>query len=333
MIPFKKINLGKSYEEIKPLFESGRIGLGKITEQFENELAEYVGAKHVIAVNSCTSALIISLVWAWKKEMSLDITIPSMTMALVPNAVIQAGLGLIFNDNVDWVGGRYPLEGSKVIDSAHRLRKNDFVGLDPKTKLCYSFYPTKVIGSIDGGAIATSDDDFAKWARSYILYGRNQEVGNKNSWEYEITGFGGKFNYNDVQSAICLEQLHRLDETNAKRQRIAKLFDEEFSKFDDIFVKNDSDYLYRINVQDRDNFLKYMLENGVECGVHFMPLHMMKPFEYVKVKGKSQDKYIRADIEKAYSKTVSLPFYDLMTDEDVKIIINLVKNWRKNYQN
>ena len=99
-IPFKKVNLGNALKAIKPLIETGMIGLGEKVFEFEKELANYLGCKYVVAVDSCTSALFLCL----KKERSIKIGIPSMTVPLVADAVIEAGKQLIFTDENEWVG-------------------------------------------------------------------------------------------------------------------------------------------------------------------------------------------------------------------------------------
>lgn len=315
-IPFKKINLGKAYEEVKPLFESGFIGLGNIVFEFEKELAEYVGSKYVVAVDSCTSALFISL--KYEAEQGLGkVSIPSMTVPLVANACLEAGLRIEFNGQTDWIGSAYNIIGSNVVDSAHQLQKNQYKNFKGK-KLCFSFYPTKIIGSADGGAIATDDKAFANWARSVSTYGRNQKSHYDSSWNYDVEMLGYKKHYTNLQAAICLEQLRRLDQTNAKRQKIVSMYNKAFG------LSNKSDYLYRINMDDRDGFIQYARQNGIECGVHFKPLHLMTPFRNIPMLKK--DKIM---VEKAYKKTVSLPFYDTMTDEEVNKVIAVVKKYQK----
>lgn len=315
MIPFKRINLGASLERIEPLIKSGFIGLGNEVFKFEKALAAYVGAKEVVAVDSCTSAIFLSLKWHLKKHGKRNIQIPSMTVPLVACAAIEAGAYVTFDDRTSWVGKYYNLIGTEVVDSAHELRldqyKNmkEFEGYTGKAKLCFSFYPTKTIGSADGGAIATDDVEFANWAREISTYGRNQRRTYANSWDYDVVSIGYKRHYTNLQAAICMEQLERLDETNAKRQAIVSKYNEAFG------YKNDSDYLYRINVNGQDEFIHLMAEAGIECGVHFKPLHLMRPYRKFRVQG-------REAIEKAYKQTVSLPLYDTLTDEEVKLIID-----------
>lgn len=315
-IPFKKINLGKAYEKLKPLFESGLIGLGDVVFEFEKELARYVGSKYVVAVDSCTSALFLSLKYEVEHGLK-KVSIPSMTVPLVANACLEAGLHIKFNGQTDWVGSVYNIIGSNVVDSAHQLQKGQYKDFKGK-QLCFSFYPTKTIGSADGGAIATDDETFANWARSASIYGRNQKASSGNSWDYDIKMVGYKRHYTNIQAAICLEQLRRLDKTNAKRQRIANIYNRALG------YKNKSDYLYRINVPDRDRFIQYTKQNGIECGVHFKPLHLMAPFKDIPMLKKD-----KVRVEMVYKKTVSLPFYDTMTDEEVNKVIDVVKKYKK----
>lgn len=315
-IPFKKINLGSVYKDLKPLFKSGQIGLGNIVFEFEKELANFVGSKYVVAVDSCTSALFLSLKFEKSRGLK-EVSIPSMTVPLVANACLEAGLKIKFNGQTDWVGSAYEIIGSQVIDSAHQLQKGQYKKFKGK-KLCFSFYPTKTIGSADGGAIATDDEEFAGWVRSVSTYGRDQKSQRGNSWDYDVLMFGYKRHYTNLQAAICLEQLRRLDETTEKRKRILSIYNKALG------CKNKSDYLFRINMEDRDGFIRYAAELGVECGVHFKPLHLMEPFK--KIPMSKQD---RIKVENAYKKTVSLPFYDTMTDGEVNKVIEVVKRFKQ----
>lgn len=314
MIPFKKINLGKAYKNLKPLFKSGLIGLGNIVFEFEKELADYVGSKYLVSLDSCTSALFLSLKSEAEQGLK-EVSIPSMTVPLVANACLEAGLTIKFNGQTDWIGSAYDIIGSKVVDSAHQLQKGQYENFKGK-KLCFSFYPTKTIGSADGGAIATNDKEFADWVRSISTYGRDQKNHSGNSWDYDVRMLGYKKHYTNLQAAICLEQLRRLDETNTRRQRIVGIYNKAFG------LSNKSDYLYRISMEDRDGFIRYALKNGVECGVHFKPLHLMIPFKNIPIS--KEDKIA---VEKAYKKTVSLPFYDTMTDEEINKVIHIVKKY------
>lgn len=322
-IPFKKINLGNALERIKPLIESGYIGLGNTVFEFEKALAEYVGARYVVAVDSCTSALFLSARYEFMTKGTFEVSVPSMTVPLALNAMLEAGMDVKLDARHEWVGKYYQIVGTSIFDSAHELRRGQFrkmkdQGAPDDLKLCFSFYPTKTIGSADGGAIATDDEDFAKWAKSASTYGRNQGNKYQNSWDYDVEMVGYKRHYTNLQAAICLEQLERLDQTNEKRQAIVDSYNRAFG------YKNDSDYLFRLNMTNKDAFIEFALERGIECGVHFKPLHNMTPFREMEMT--DEDKAI---VEDAYSKTVSLPLYDTMTPDEVSRVIDCLLSFVK----
>lgn len=310
------MNFMGAYEAIKPLFKSGFIGLGSEVFKFEKELADYVGGKYVVTVDSCTSALFLSI----KYEKCGRVSIPSMTVPLVANACLEAGTEIIFNGETDWVGSAYQIIGSNVYDSAHQLQRGQYAALtknNPFAKLCFSFYPTKTIGSADGGAIVTNDEKFADWVRAISTYGRDQKAKYQNSWDYDVTMVGYKKHYTNLQATICLEQLRRLDEINAKRAKIRKIYNDAFS------YRNVSDYLYRIKVRNRDEFIKYADEREIECGVHFKPLHLMTPFKNIPMAREDKKK-----VERNYVHMVSLPYFEGMTDEEIKRVIDCVDGYK-----
>lgn len=318
MIPFKKINLSESIDRIKPLIDSGYIGLGNVVYDFEKKLAQYVGTKEAVAFDSCTSALFISLLWEKMHDrLNPKLVIPSMTVPLVACAIREAGVDFMFNRETSWVGSEYQLMGSLIFDSAHELRRNQWKenghNLDAE-KICFSFYPTKTIGSADGGAVATNDVEFAEWARKIITYGRNQQKNYGNSWDYDVEMFGYKRHWTNLQAAIALEQLERLDSTANVRNAIRRRYNRELG------LSNTSEYLYRINVSDQNKFIEFMKSKEIECGVHFKPLHLMKPFSEIAMDGVD-----RAQVERAYRQTVSLPFFDMMTDREVTTVIDAVQ--------
>lgn len=323
MIPFKKLVLPTdTKDQVAALLDSGMIGLGNEVFEFEKSLAHFVGSKYVIAVDSCTSALMLSLRWQYLQEGKTKIQIPSMTVPLVPAAAIEAGHDIEFTDHIDWVGSAYLLGNSPVIDSAHELEKDSFNVITErlnvpkdKAKVCFSFYPTKNIGSADGGAIATNDDEFAQWARSISTYGRNQKDKYQNSWDYDIEIVGYKRHYTNLQAVICHIQLDWLPERNTERARIRDTFNSAFG------FNNKSLYLYRIKVENRDKFIAYMNDKGIQCGVHFKPLHLMHAYQKTEFAPGSH----RTVVENEYGYTVSLPFWYGMGDLDIAEIIEAVK--------
>lgn len=297
MIPLIKLPLNEDdAQAVADVVRSKQIGLGNLVFEFEQMLAKYIGAKYVVALDSCTSALFLSVKYHEMCGGDKEISIPSMTVPLAANAIMEAGCQVKFNDDVDWVGTTYNLIGTNIWDSAHELYRDCFKKYSAGSTVCFSFYPTKPIGSADGGAIATNDKRFADWVRSISCYGRNQSTKYQDSWEYDIDMIGYKRHYTNLQAALCMSQLKRLDETNKKREIIRDFYNEMFG------LKNKSHYLYRINVKDRREFIAKMKQKGIACGVHYKPMHMMKAYKSHPVKNAKK-------IEKAYEHTVSIPYF------------------------
>ena len=126
----------------------------KVVEDFENKFANYVGAKYACSINSATNAIFLLFL---NKGITVDV--PSMIPPVVLNALITSGNKINFIDDTDWVGGSYVLhefDDYKVIDSAQRVDKNQFKNeANDNDIMFFSFYPTKPIGSCDGGMIVS----------------------------------------------------------------------------------------------------------------------------------------------------------------------------------
>jgi dTDP-4-amino-4,6-dideoxygalactose transaminase len=203
-----------------------------------------------------------------------------------------------------------------VYDSAHEVTRGMCSGLADEVVTCYSFYPTKPVTSFEGGMICTGEREIADWCRKARYYGRNDTgTVSRNSWEYEIDFPGWKMNITEPQAAMALAQLRRLDVLEAERRRVVALYNRHLDEC------NLSTYLYRIEVDDRDEFIPWMRERGVECGVHFHPLHLFRAY-----RGCPGDDMSRC--ETVGRRTVSLPLYDSLADEDAMYVVGLVQEWR-----
>lgn len=318
MIPLIELPLNNDdAEAVAEVVRSKKIGLGEKVFEFEKKLAKFAGSKYAVALDSCTSALFLSVKYITKEIGGWDtlIGIPSMTVPLVANAIKEAKGQVVFTDDIDWVGTSYNLQGTNIYDSAHELYRDCYKKYPKGSTVCLSFYPTKPLGSADGGAILTNDKKFADWVRSISCYGRNQSTKYQDSWEYEVEMIGYKRHYTNLQAALCMSQLERLDETNKIKGVIRNSYNAAFG------LNNTSDYLYRMFIPKRDAFIKYMLKNGMGCGVHYKPMHMMEAYDDAVLVGD------KAKVEKGYKETVSIPFYAGMTAEEIVKVIKFVKEW------
>lgn len=146
-------------------------GVHKITEEFENKIAEYTGAKYTIAVDNQSNALFLALYY--EKINNKIITIPSRTYPSVPCEIIHAGGKVKFESvNGNTLKGAYQLKPTKVWDSALRFTTDMYI---PNTHMCISFTgPYKHLKLSKGGAILTDDYDAYLWFKRARFSGRRE---------------------------------------------------------------------------------------------------------------------------------------------------------------
>ena len=180
---------------------------GDTVTQFESKFCEYVGAKYACTVSSATNAIFLTML---NKQQIVNI--PSMIPPVVANAIITAGNYINFTDNVDWVGDSYVLhkfDDYKIIDSAQKVDKNQFQKeANDEDLMIFSFYPTKPVGSSDGGIIVSNDYDKIKWFKEASMNGMAYA---HNNWDRTIKFPGYKMYMNSIQCYIANQNLDKLD--------------------------------------------------------------------------------------------------------------------------
>lgn len=141
----------------------------QVTREFEKELERYTGAPHAIAIDNCSNAIFLSLMYENVK--GLDVYIPARTYMSVPCEIIHAGGNVKFLPvEGETITGAYRLSPTRVIDSALRFTHNMYV---PDSFMCVSFTgPYKHLKLGKGGAILTDDDKAAEWFRRARFSGR-----------------------------------------------------------------------------------------------------------------------------------------------------------------
>lgn len=254
-------------EEIKEVVDSMKscwLTAGPKVIRFEEKFKDYIGCKHAVSVNSCTSALHLSLIISGIKSGDEVITTP-ITWPSTANVIIHVGAKPVFVDvekdtlNIDakkieekitaktkaiipvhMAGKACDLKeihriakehGLKVIEDCAHAAESTFEGkkIGAISELnCFSFYATKNIACGEGGMITTDNDEYADKARVLRLHGLD-----KDAWQrYSTTEFklhqvvlpGFKYNWTDLQAGIGLHQLEKVESSWEKRQRIAKKY-------------------------------------------------------------------------------------------------------------
>ncbi len=281
----------------------------KIVEDFENSFANYVGAKYACTINSATNAIFLLLL-----NKNLTISVPSMIPPVVLNAIITSGNKIKFTDDTNWIGNSYTLHDFgdyKIIDSAQKVNRNQFKQeANPQDIMFFSHYPTKPVGSCDGGTIVSDDYEKIKWLKECVLNGMSYS---ENNWDREIKFPGYKMYMNSIQAFIANENLNKLEENNLKIEKIRNLYNNNLG------YNNKSYHLYRIEVEDNNKFIKYMKDNGVICGIHYKPQHENTIY--------TKEKFICSKSDLVSKRTASIPLHHNLTEDDANKIINLIKNY------
>jgi dTDP-4-amino-4,6-dideoxygalactose transaminase len=279
-LPFARPDLdGSELAEIREALDSGWVTTGPKTKQFESAFASVVGAKHAIAVNSCTAAIHLALESIGLKQGDEVITTP-YTFAATAEVIRYFDARPVLVDvepeffNIDparieaaltertkailpvHIAG-LPAElgrmhkiaqrrGIPVIeDAAHAfpaMYRGKMVGaLSDVT--CFSFYATKTITTGEGGMICTENDKLAERCRIMALHGISKDAWKRytaeGSWYYEIIAPGYKYNMTDVAAAMGLAQLRKARKMYERRKEIAQAYTRAFSQIGELQIPGD----------------------------------------------------------------------------------------------
>lgn len=281
---------------------------GDIVSEFEQNFAEYVGAKYACSANSASSLLFMALQRFPKPQI---VSIPSTMPIVVPNAVIAAGHRISFYNDIDWVGGCYHLHDD-IFDSAQQVSRNQYADLERDDAIMiFSFYPTKPVSGCDGGIVVSNNKDKIEQLRTLSMNGTTV---NADSWRREQTVAGYKMHWTSVQAYIANENLKKLDEKNSRLDQIRSAYNASFD------YNNTSRHLYRIRVRSNHGFLQTMQASGIRCGIHYQHCHGKPAFREYEAQVNNLQQSEKESIE-----TVSLPFHEALTDTEVEKIIYNVK--------
>lgn len=285
---------------------------GQAVKWFENDFKDYVEYKYAVGTSSCTIAIEVVLNFLLYKEdkRMIDVTIPSIIPPVVPNAVYRAGVNWRWTDNPYWIGGPYTLAETKnyhVVDSAHEVSPT--IKYKKEIRL-YSFYPTKVVGGIDGGMICTDDEEIACWCRTAVNNGFTQD---KNSWSRTQVMPGWKGYMSTAQAIVCRRSFAFINERKVRLSEIRKIYNQTFG------LENTSEHLYTIDVTgNRSAAMEKLSDAGIETGIHYSAKHQSSAW------GNSELLKLPKSIAKAES-TLSIPYHADMKDEEVQCVTENVK--------
>lgn len=197
--------------------------------------------------------------------------------------------------------------------------------------VCFSFDGIKNITSGEGGAVVTKDKKLAEFVMDARLLGVHKDTEKryqgKRSWEFDVFHQGYRYHMSNLFAGIGLSQLKRLEkEFKPSRQKLAKKYHHELSLINDIeLFPDDYDkivpHIFPIKVMNgkRDGLRQYLMDNNIECGVHYYPNHFLRYY------GKQKARL--PVTEKIYNELLSLPLHPDITIKDQKYIIKRIRDF------
>ncbi len=334
-IPFHRISFGE--EEKQALIEvanSGWWSQGPKTEEFEHRFAEYVGARHALFVSSGTEAIFLALEALGLKGVTFSV--PSLTFTATAAEVLHSGNHVRFIDvdreticatgtydsplvKVHYGGNFSTAQGTVTVeDSAHLVRRGQCAG-NPNL-VCFSFAYSKNMTTAEGGMVATNSDDVNQWLRRARFFGINRHGILRNAeqpeWPYTVEFPGWKSNASEFQAALGVVQLPKLEALNARRRKIADYYNQRFG------YRWEGLHLYPVFVDDREQFLRFMQAAGIQCSVHYIPLHWMPAFRDCEMTGMPNTEWLGRHL-------VTIPMYADLSDVDVEYVADTAARYTR----
>jgi len=206
---------------------------------------------------------------------------------------------------------------------------------------CFSFYANKTMTTGEGGMLCTDDDEIAKRVKVMRLHGINRDVWDRfstgASWEYDVVAPGFKYNMPDINAALGIHQLKKVELFREKRERIARIYYEELGKMPGLIlprlhcdIKDHSWYIFVVLIDrgntkggiGRNEFIDEMTKRNIGTSVHYKPLHRMT--YYREKYGLKPEMFPNA--EWVFERCVSLPMFSAMTDEQLEYVVDNIKD-------
>lgn len=345
---------------------------GPIVSEFENSVAKYVGTKYAVAVSNGTAALHMAcyaagisegdevlvpaitfaassncVLYCGGKPVFIDIDpksynidinkikekITSKTKAIIP--VDFAGQSvdmdlilkiaeeynlIVIEDAAHALGSEY--KGEKVGSKAHMTE--------------FSFHPVKPITTGEGGVVVTNSKELYEKMILFRSHGitRNIELMTENQgpWYYEQIDLGYNYRLTDIQSALGLSQIKKLDDFILKRREIVNKYNEAFKELKEIVTPFENEYSksgYHIYVLllnldklkcGRKEIFEALQAENIGVNVHYLPVYL-HPY-YKKLGYKKGECPVAEDI---YNRMITIPLFPSMSDKDIKDVIEAVK--------
>ena len=371
-LPFAPPLIGEEeIAEVVDTLRSDWITTGPKVARFEAEFATAVSAQAALALNSCTAGLHTALVASGVGPGDEVITTP-LTFAATVNVIEHVGARPILVDvepdtltidptrieaaitprtraiiPVHYAG--HPAEMNPIHDlaRAHRLLvledaahalpasyRGRHIGSGPNP-VAFSFYATKNLTTAEGGML-TADPEFLARARILSLHGLSRDAATRYAagghWAYEVLVPGFKYNMTDMQGALGLWQLRKLDRFQARRREVVAAYQAAFTGDEALELPvarpwvEHAWHLYVLRLRPavlrigRDRFIEELAQRNIGTSVHFIPIHVQPYY-------RDKYRYLPDSFPVAYDgfqRMISLPLSPRLSDQDVADVIEAV---------
>ena len=358
-------------KNVKKIMNQQRLTNGPTLKKFESKISDFIKTKYSLGVGSATHALHLSL-RSIDISYGDEVIVPTFTFAATANSVIYCGAKPIFTDvdyetfNINPIeiqkkitkrtkavivvhyGGQAcnmqeiisvcKKKGLKLIeDCAHAFGstyKNRKCGSFGATG-CFSFYPTKIITTGEGGAISTNNSKLFKkilLLRSQGLSINSAEREKTGEWEYDIIDLGYNYRMDEIRASLGLSQMNRVNQINNQRIKIAQKYNKRLLNIEGITIpkkaenRNHIFHLYTIKIDKnypmtRNELNKKLFDAGIGTSVQYIPLHLMS---YYKENFRlSERDYPKAN--RLYNEVLCLPIYPKMTNKQTEFVISKIE--------
>lgn len=362
-IDFYRHDLGKAeLDAIARVLAGPILTTGETVAEFERRFGEYLGRRHVVGATSCTGALHIALLALGVEPGDEVITTP-LTFLATSAAIAQAGAVPVYVDvepdtgNIDATGVAAAItprtraimpvhlygqlcdmralravadsRGLAIIEDAAHCVEGERDGVrvgDLSEACCFSFYATKALTSGEGGAVATDDEELAAKLRLLRLHGMTKTAADRaveGFKAYDMVTLGWKYNMDNVQAAMLLPQLERLDQKLALRELLARRYYEKLSdvpgvQWPAVLPGRHGRHLFTVWVDPtvRDAVLAGMRAAGIPVVVNYRALSFLSYLR--ETFGIRPGQFPIA--ERIGESTISLPFYAGMPQEHADLV-------------
>lgn len=345
---------------VEEVLESGFLVQGKYVAQFEQQVAEYLGVKHAVAVSSGTAALHLSLI-ALDIGQGDEVIVPAYTFPATANVVELAGAKPVlvdvdletYNLLVDQIEKSITPKTKAIIpvhlfgnpadmDPIMEMAKkhNLWVIEDAAGALgsiykgrkcgtighlgCFSFHPRKIITTGEGGMVVMDDDELATRIRSLRNHGM-QMIGSR--MDFIIAGFN--YRMNELEAVLGVVQIADIQKNISERQKLAGLYKDFLKGIPSIAFQNIlpnsitvwQAFVVRFRDRDSDSILRLLRDANIEANIGTYALHLLH--SYSKKYGYKPLDYPNA--WELYMKSLALPFYNGITPKEVSQVSDKIR--------